>query len=432
MRQGGVEINVDEKRKVEVPRKKRTNTVADNLLEDPDQALDLAVSKGSTASREESIPQKIPKGLGKGLGVKPNIQDYKDDDSDDFDNITWTSDEKTYDDDSHIGDDQTGMYGIHFYGNEEKQPTLKSHSPSITCSSQEDVTRYLNEQPGFELTDIMCKPVQTDIQKTFVVPILEGNPEVTSYISCASEVPLGTNVDVEAPCILLKKLAKHEQRLDVLSKINVLEYIEELNEVNNKLPKIMPDVVSAIIQPRLDRTVLQALKSNQISLITTPSISSTTFTEYESKLKLYNIMFKRKSFNTHEHHHTLYNALMNSMSINEIQARGEPTQPSHKKHSHDDYDPLENHKGENTKRRRKNIGGSSSKKGKAHQESSIYETFVDADEPQQEQKVPAKIIGGKYAQWFKQQNNKVLFDDEAHEQSWFNDFVDANKYPKEF
>nr|GEW40322.1 hypothetical protein [Tanacetum cinerariifolium] len=91
-----------------------------------------------------------------------------------------------------------------------------------------------------------------------------------------------------------------------------------------------------------------------------------------------------KSFNTHEHHHTLYKALMNSMSINKIQARGEPTQPSHKKHSHDDHDPLGNCEGENTKRRCKNIRIYSSKKGKAHQESSNYETFVDANEPQQE------------------------------------------------
>nr|GEU82000.1 hypothetical protein [Tanacetum cinerariifolium] len=78
------------------------------------------------------------------------------------------------------------------------------------------------------------------------------------------------------------------------------------------------------------------------------------------------------------------------------EARGEPTQPSHKKHSHDDHDPPENYKGD-TKIRRMNIGGSSSKKGKAHQESSNYETFVDVDEPQQEREVPSEIIGEKYA-----------------------------------
>ncbi|GKE78568.1 hypothetical protein Tco_1544688 [Tanacetum coccineum] len=44
MSKGGMEINVDKKRKkVEVPRKRRTIVVADNLLEDIEQALELVV-----------------------------------------------------------------------------------------------------------------------------------------------------------------------------------------------------------------------------------------------------------------------------------------------------------------------------------------------------------------------------------------------------
>ncbi|GJX41746.1 hypothetical protein Tco_0256736 [Tanacetum coccineum] len=68
---------------------------------------------------------------------------------------------------------------------------------------------------------------------------------------------------------------------------------------------------------------------------------------------------------------------------------------NYKKCSHYDQDPPKNYEGENKKRRRKNTGGSSPKKGKAHQESSNYETFDDADEPQQEQEAPTKEIGGR-------------------------------------
>ncbi|GJS05340.1 hypothetical protein Tco_0321848 [Tanacetum coccineum] len=41
---------------------------------------------------------------------------------------------------------------------------------------------------------------------TFVVANPEGNPEVTSFLSGASEVPFGTNVDVQATEFVLQEL----------------------------------------------------------------------------------------------------------------------------------------------------------------------------------------------------------------------------------
>ncbi|GJS35123.1 hypothetical protein Tco_0533505 [Tanacetum coccineum] len=149
------------------------------------------------------------------------------------------SDDKIDDDDLYAGDDQTGTYGIHLYDKEQDQPTFKPLSPRFT--------------------------LHNDTQTTFVVPIPKGNPEVTSYISGASEVPLGMNVDFEASCSVLQKLDEHEQRLNDLSKTNVAKVIKEsfqanmINEVKNKLPKLEPDIVSDFIQPRLDSTMLHAL-----------------------------------------------------------------------------------------------------------------------------------------------------------------------------
>ncbi|GJV67427.1 hypothetical protein Tco_1482936 [Tanacetum coccineum] len=190
-----------------------------------------------------------------------------------------------------------------------------------------------------------------------------------------------------------------------------------MNEVKNQLPKLIPDAVFNFIQPRLDRTVLQALKSNQISLLTTPTTSSATFTEYELKYKLYNMMFHIHSYDTHKRHLQLYNTLMNSMTIDKMKASDELSLgTNYKKCSHDDQDPPKNYEGEDKKRRRKNTGGSSPKKGKARQESSNYETFDDADEPQQEQEAPTKEIGGRYAHWFKQHNKKDSIDDEKRKE----------------
>ncbi|GJV85577.1 hypothetical protein Tco_1525475, partial [Tanacetum coccineum] len=79
------------------------------------------------------------------------------------------------------------------------------------------------------------------------------------------------------------------------------------------------------------------------------------------------------------------------------------------------------------KKKQKNAGESSLKKDKAPIESSNYETYVDVDEPQ-EQEVPTDVIGGKYSFWIIQQKKKdEIDDDNTPEYSWFNDFVDATK-----
>ncbi|GKG53326.1 hypothetical protein Tco_0552594, partial [Tanacetum coccineum] len=44
MRKGGLEVNASKKKKAEVSRRSRTIIVAGNLLEDPDQDVDLAKS----------------------------------------------------------------------------------------------------------------------------------------------------------------------------------------------------------------------------------------------------------------------------------------------------------------------------------------------------------------------------------------------------
>ncbi|GJW25632.1 hypothetical protein Tco_0039443 [Tanacetum coccineum] len=126
---------------------------------------------------------------------------------------------------------------------------------------------------------------------------------------------------------IMQKLAKHEQRLNALSQLNTTDIIEESvqanvqNEVKNQLPKALPDTVSEYIQPRLKHTVLRVLKSNQINMFKTPTTTTDNLIEYEMKLKLYNMMFKSRSYGSHERHLELYNALMSSMMIDEMEAR---------------------------------------------------------------------------------------------------------------
>ncbi|GJV61984.1 hypothetical protein Tco_1468084 [Tanacetum coccineum] len=117
------EVKAPKKKKVEVPRRHRTIPDADNLLEDPDQAVDLVMSvdeaynnqlkfklkavkqvsayaqllldlkQGQKASREAQILKQIPKGPREGSNAVPNSPDH----SDSFDSSIWetSDDEKT-------------------------------------------------------------------------------------------------------------------------------------------------------------------------------------------------------------------------------------------------------------------------------------------------------------------------------------------------
>nr|GEW64844.1 hypothetical protein [Tanacetum cinerariifolium] len=100
--------------------------------------------------------------------------------------------------------------------------------------------------------------------------VMSVNPKVTIYISGAYEVPLGTNVHVEAS------------------------------------------------------TVPSVMKTNPIDLFKAPTTSSETFTKYELKDKLSNMIFKTRSYGTHERHLDLYNALMNSIAIDMLVKGGPP------------------------------------------------------------------------------------------------------------
>ncbi|GKC74127.1 hypothetical protein Tco_1120010 [Tanacetum coccineum] len=58
--------------------------------------------------------------------------------------------------------------------------------------------------------DFMSNPMYTNAQTTSEVVYLEGNPELKSYISGASEVPFGTHVDVQATNIVSQEMFSDE------------------------------------------------------------------------------------------------------------------------------------------------------------------------------------------------------------------------------
>ncbi|GJR75233.1 hypothetical protein Tco_0087598 [Tanacetum coccineum] len=80
---------------------------------------------------------------------------------------------------------------------DESNMNLSDDNPhgddDAASSSLDFIQTLLDETPANELMDFMSHPVYTDAHTTSVVHIPEGNPELISYISCASKVPLGTH-----------------------------------------------------------------------------------------------------------------------------------------------------------------------------------------------------------------------------------------------
>ncbi|GJS45390.1 hypothetical protein Tco_0595511 [Tanacetum coccineum] len=144
----------------------------------------LDLWKGSKASKLESLKQKK--------------QAEKENETDDAD----ASDMDLSNDNPDRGNDAAG-FGMFIYNNSTETPNSTYLSPIVTSSSLDFIQNLLNETPTNELTDLVSNPVYNDAHTTSMVIYPVGNPELTSYISGASEVPIGTHVDVQALNVLL-------------------------------------------------------------------------------------------------------------------------------------------------------------------------------------------------------------------------------------
>ncbi|GKD52555.1 hypothetical protein Tco_1281531, partial [Tanacetum coccineum] len=208
MSKGGLEVNALKKKKIdEVPIRKSTITFANNLLEDPDQGLELdalinleenmqrekerrSKAKHAPLVLDKEVNKEVDEAYnaqlkfkleapGEGSSAVPDSLDH----SDSLDSSIWESsdDDKTESDndyDNGDNDDQTDQFGVLVHGNEQAQPKPQHHSPSVTTTSQEDVSRYFNESLEVEMTYLLNEPMYTKTQTLMVVPLIDTIPEV--------------------------------------------------------------------------------------------------------------------------------------------------------------------------------------------------------------------------------------------------------------
>ncbi|GKA80724.1 hypothetical protein Tco_0787416 [Tanacetum coccineum] len=121
-----------------------------------------------------------------------------DEEKDDETNDSEDFDMDLSDDEPNKGDEDVVGFGVFVDNKSQELAKFTPFSPVVTTSSMEDFSNLLNDPPMHELMDLLSKPVYIDAHTTSTVANPEGNLEVLSYLSGASEVPFGINVDVQA------------------------------------------------------------------------------------------------------------------------------------------------------------------------------------------------------------------------------------------
>ncbi|GJW24916.1 hypothetical protein Tco_0038727 [Tanacetum coccineum] len=200
MSKGGLEVNAPKKKIDEVPIRKSTITFANNLLEDPDQGLkiDASINLEENRQREKERRSKAkhaPLVLDKEVDeaynaqLKFKLETESDNDYDNGDN-----------------DDQTDQFGVLIHGNEQAQPKPQHHSPSVTTTSQEDVSRYFNESPEVEMTYLLNEPMYTKTQTLMVVPLINTIPEVQEETTNDQLMKSSPAITTKTPLTKLHKI----------------------------------------------------------------------------------------------------------------------------------------------------------------------------------------------------------------------------------
>ncbi|GJZ49459.1 hypothetical protein Tco_0603649 [Tanacetum coccineum] len=414
-------LNVPNKLKKDVvSRKTRSLTIAEEAVvdmynewgqklkvpavEDPVIQSLLDLWKGSKASRLASLRQKSNN------SEKSEESANETDDADE-------PDMDLFDDNAH-GDDDAARYGVFMPNKSTTTPNPTYLSLTVTSSLLDFIQTLLDESPANELTDFMSHPMYSDAQTTTVVHNLEGNPELTSYISGAFKVPLGTHVDAKKNMRnfnfkkeVAHKFKEYDQKVEALTNFNVFKAFEivvqtkVLTEIKKLLPTHIPNAIVNYVKPRLNTSMLEVMKTNQINLFTQSSTTTDDLSEMDLKLKLLNRIYLNKSNDTHTTHQQLYDTLYESINLDQDALDAQAAQSSFYKRSHDNQDPLNNHEGENKKKRRKDVGEPSSRSSTRNRSPMV---IVYDDTPAMQPLDQADILIQKHSkpEWFPKKSAK--------------------------
>ncbi|GKE61235.1 hypothetical protein Tco_1511602 [Tanacetum coccineum] len=120
-----------------------------------------------------------------------------------------------------------------------------------------------------------------------------------------------------------QKFKEYDQKLEALTNFNVSEAFEKaiqakvLIEIKKLLPTHIPYAIANYVKPRLNTSVLEVMKTNQINLFTQSSTSTDDLSKMDLKLKLLNRIHLNKSNDTHTTRQQLYDTLYESIILDQ-------------------------------------------------------------------------------------------------------------------
>ncbi|GKD03756.1 hypothetical protein Tco_1178730, partial [Tanacetum coccineum] len=172
-----------------------------------------------------------------------------------------------------------------------------------------------------------------------VQELKEVDDTITLLASLISKIPSTINAYLGSSLgdALQKVLQKHTEELiqKYPPQASYKEMIEEfvqanlINEVKNQLPKFLPKAVSDFVTPVIQSTVKNALENTSLPLAQSSSQAqyslkaAESLSEYDLKMILFDKMDKNRSYLTHDKHQDLFDALLNSILLDDVVARGE-------------------------------------------------------------------------------------------------------------
>ncbi|GJX61218.1 hypothetical protein Tco_0294118 [Tanacetum coccineum] len=245
--------------------------------------------------------------------------------------------------------------------------------------------------PAITIPDPLLAIIQrVSVLEKDVQELKEADNNTTLRASLKSEIHLAVNAFLGSSLgdALQKVLQKHMEELiqKYPQQVNYKEMIEEsvqaniINEVKNQLPKFLPKVVSDFATLVIQSTVKNALEKTPLPIAQSCSQAPSSLkaveslSEYELKMILFDKMDKIRSYLTHDKHQDLFDALLNSILLDDAIARARPNQGKKTKRSRTkESEPL-----------KKSSTFEESSKGKSPAKTSKFGKSVTAEKPVKE------------------------------------------------
>ncbi|GJZ26100.1 hypothetical protein Tco_0570353 [Tanacetum coccineum] len=355
--------------------KKGSISAEDNIIPNPDVALKLRTASDEVSDEEEldnnphakvkelvlhlrfpMSQRENPQTQVKELGYDEEVIISSDDkrteserevDESENDDEEVYKDDEVHDDDKDADEEKVDVEMID--SDKTKKPELPPSTSSLSLSSDYgnqflnvsfDISRVrtIIETADTEINTLLDVLVQQEIPYVQQTPLLDvlvsviptmTNP-IPSLTPPTTEVQATTITTTDPSLTVLLRLFELERKVEALSKVGHSEVI--YNEVQTQLPK----AVSDFVESRMESTVRDVLQNDSINLkqkdvskirmiklehatkekvpkyLATP-FNQAAMDEYNQKDILFKMMRASKSYNKHQTHKALYDALVQSL-----------------------------------------------------------------------------------------------------------------------